>query len=231
MLRQRGRRRRRGRTRRWQTHGRFPDEIGCVRGQARVCTRNLFVQIHFVHNAALHARSNVSRHEVVDKFVQAGLTAQMFRPGAHTVPRVPPADPHLSPMLIGHEPVVRLFLLSSADVTRDCLPDHRISLRSAERTLFLYFIVRGRKTVSEIENESVRGSKPEGGEGCSEMGHAQLNLVVKLFVGDKSAAYPGCFETFIWRGKYPLSPANAGWGCFDNPTTPVSRLGLPYTAR
>jgi hypothetical protein len=64
-------------------------------------------------------------------------------------------------MLIGHEPVVRLLLLSSADVTRNRLPDHRISPSSAERNHFLYFIVRGGKTVSEMENEYMRGSKTE----------------------------------------------------------------------
>jgi hypothetical protein len=51
-------------------------------------------------------------------------------------------------MLIGYEPVVRLLLLSAADVTRNRLPDHRISPGSSERNYFLYFIVRGGKTVS-----------------------------------------------------------------------------------
>jgi len=48
---------------------------------------------------------------------------------------------------------------------------------SAERNRFLYFIVRGGKTVSEMKSESVRGSKQEGREGCPETGLALLDLV------------------------------------------------------
>ena len=121
----------------------------------------MLVQIHFVHYSSLHARRNVPRHEVVYQLMQTGLTAQMLRPGAHPIPRVPPADPDFSPMLVGHEPVVRLLLLSAADITRNCLPDHRISPNSAERNRFLYFILRRGKTVSKMENESVRESKAD----------------------------------------------------------------------
>ena len=137
----------------------------------------MLVQIHFVHYSSLHARRNVPRHEVVYQLMQTGLTAQMLRPGAHPVPRVPPADPDFSPMLVGHEPVVRLLLLSAADITRNCLPDHRISPNSAERNRFLYFIVRRGKTVSELRNESGLGPKPEGREACPETEHSLSKLI------------------------------------------------------
>ena len=38
-------------------------------------------------------------------------------------------------------------------------------------------------------------------------------------------------KRICWRGNCPLSPADAGWGCFDIPATPVSRLWVPYAAR
>ena len=48
---------------------------------------------------------------------------------------------------------------------------------------------------------------------------------------EKGPRLAGCYETFCWRRNYLLSPADAGWGCFDTPATPVSRQGLPYAAR
>jgi hypothetical protein len=62
-------------------------------------------------------------------------------------------------MLIGHEPVVGLLLLSSTYVTRNRLPDHRISPHSAARNRFLYFIVQGEERVREMTGELERGSK------------------------------------------------------------------------
>jgi hypothetical protein len=74
-------------------------------------------------------------------------------------------------MLISHEPVVRLLFLSTANVTRNRLPDHRISPNSAEQKRFLYFNVRNGKTVSEMKNDSAQGSKPEGRKLRPEMEH------------------------------------------------------------
>ena len=39
------------------------------------------------------------------------------------------------------------------------------------------------------------------------------------------------YDTAYWGGNHPLSPADAGWRCLNVSHTPVSRLGLPHTAR
>jgi hypothetical protein len=79
-------------------------------------------------------------------------------------------------MLVRHEPMVRLLFLSAADVTRNSLPDHRVSPSPAERNRFLYFIVRSGKTVSELLNETIRGPKPEGRDARPETEHSLPKL-------------------------------------------------------
>ncbi len=56
----------------------------------------------------------------------------MLRPRAQAVARTPSAHPELTALVIGHKPVVGLLLLTSADVTRYCLPDHLFSPKSAQ---------------------------------------------------------------------------------------------------
>jgi len=60
--------------------------------------------------------ANGPRHVVVNQFVQACLASQMLRARPQPVARVPPADSKLSTLLVGHEPVVGLLLLVSANV-------------------------------------------------------------------------------------------------------------------
>lgn len=69
--------------------------------------------------------SDGARHEVIDELVEAGLPAEMLGLQARTSLRVPATDPKFLPMFIGDEPVVGLLLVSTTDVARDGLANHR----------------------------------------------------------------------------------------------------------
>lgn len=60
--------------------------------------------------------------------MQAGLPAEMLCFGSQPVARIPSADAHLTRLFIGDKPVVGLPFFCAADITRNCLPDHRDSL-------------------------------------------------------------------------------------------------------
>jgi len=115
-----------GQHRRQQSRGRLDLNVSRIRSQARVGDRRENIRIAFLHRR-LHTHLQRPGHEFIYQFVQAGLPAQMLRPGTQPVPRAPSADTQLAALLRRHKPVVGLLLLRSADVTRYCLPDHGIS--------------------------------------------------------------------------------------------------------
>jgi len=110
-----------------QPRGMLGFPIRRVRRQARIGGPSRGFHVRLLCRARLWPDRQGLGHEVVYQLVQAGLSAQMLRPRPEPVARVPPAHPQFSALVIGHKPVVRLLLFSSADVARYRLPDHRIS--------------------------------------------------------------------------------------------------------
>ena len=90
---------------------------------------NHFRQFHLIvipfRDRSGSSHGERSRHEVVDQLVKAGLPAQVLRTCAHASLRAPPTDAEFRSVLVGHKPVVGLLLVSSADVARNGLANHR----------------------------------------------------------------------------------------------------------
>jgi hypothetical protein len=80
-------------------------------------------------------RAKRPRHEIVHKFVQAFVAAQVANSCLDSITRAPGADAKLRSAFVGDEPVVGVEHFRSADVARDGLADHRISPSSFHRRL------------------------------------------------------------------------------------------------
>jgi hypothetical protein len=90
---------------------------------------NYFRQFHWIVipfcNGSGSSHGERSRHKIVDQLVKTGLPAKVLRTGAHMSLRAPPTDAEFRSVFIRHKPVVGLLLVSSADVTRNGLANHR----------------------------------------------------------------------------------------------------------
>jgi len=100
--------------------------VGSLRGQARVDLCNLLddlVRRFFIDNLR-RTRADGLCHKLIEQLVQAGLPAEVLRARAQTIARTPSTHSQLASLVVGYEPVVGLFLFTTADVARYCLPDH-----------------------------------------------------------------------------------------------------------
>jgi len=99
------------------------------RSQASVCAPRLFNILFLLRfcRVSLRIRGKRARHELVHQLMQAFLPAQMKRAAAHASPGDPAADPEFVSLVVRNETPVRVLHLHSANITRDCLTNHRRS--------------------------------------------------------------------------------------------------------
>ena len=91
--------------------------------------------------AGLYAAGDEALHEIISELVEAGLTAEVFGSCTHPGTRIPAANAQFARLFRGDEPVIGLPLFCSANVTRDCLPDHRFSFAHALGSACLYCFI------------------------------------------------------------------------------------------
>ena len=123
--------------------------------------------------------------EFIDQFVKAGLSAEVFNPGAGADARTPAADAQLIAVVVSDEPLVRLLHVCAADVARDGLSDHGSSLLRSESLTPLFH--RG-KAAGKIEDgerivgrcEMGTGAERRFGIGKGAVNSADVSIVVRF---------------------------------------------------